>query len=355
MASETERSSLMAHVAYRLAHQAELVATSSLAYILDSSDAAKSALQEMLRAGGAKVDAIERVANEVVGDNQERVDLVAFNKANEERVLIEAKFWANLTENQPGRYLDRLPNDDKASVLLFLAPERRLHTLWPLLQRRLGLEVADDAGDLRTAPIGGSNRHLMLTSWRELLCRMEDRAGLAGDGPAGEDIRQLRGLCNREDADAFLPLRADELSSDVPRRLLDLARLINDATARALDDGFAKGLTASASASYFGTFLQLGSKAKDVWARAWFGVNYNWWRKSEGCALWIEMQSGGDVSYQEAEDKLSYGSGWIDIPTGKEYHDVLDSVVDDLHKHAKRLAGEMDDDEWDKYLDEQTG
>ena len=295
-----------------------------------------------------------------VGDNQGRVDLVGYNKAGEERVLIEAKFWANLTANQPGSYLDRLPKDDKASVLLFLAPERRLHTLRPLLQRRapggdLNLEVAADANDLRTAPIAGSNRHLMLTSWRALLHRMESHAGLAGDVPTGEDIRQLRGLCDREGADAFLPLRADELSPEVPRRLRDLARLIDDATARVFDKGFADGIQPSASQSYFGTFLRLGSKAKGVWARAWFGVSYNWWRESEGCPLWIEMQSSGDMSYQEAEDKLSYGSGWIDIPTGKEYDDVLDSVVNDLCKHAKRIAGEMDDDEWDKYLDEQTG
>lgn len=363
MASKTKRNSLLAHVADDLSKR-ELLATRSLAYILGSSDAARDALQELLRTGGADIGTIEQVANEVVGDNQERVDLVGYNNAGEERVLIEAKFGANLTENQPRSYLDRLPNDDKASVLLFLAPERRLHTLWPPLQRRaqegdLNLEVADDANDLRTATIVGSNRHLMLTSWRTLLDAMESRAGLAGDGPSGEDIRQLRGLCDRDDADAFLPLRADELSSDVPRRLRDLARLVDEATARACAEGFAnkKGLQAGGTQSYFGTYLRLGSEAKGVWAGAWFGVNYDRWREEDGCPLWIEFnfQTGGAMPYKEAEEKLGYGYGWIDLPTGKEYGDVLDSVVDDLRKHARRLAGEMDDDEWAKYMGEQTG
>ena len=55
------------------------------------------------------------------------------------------------------------------------------------------------------------------------------------------------------------------------------------------------------------------------------------------------------MPYEEAEEKLGYGYGWIDLPTDKEYGDVLDSVVSDLRKHAKRLAGEMDDNEWTEY------
>ena len=316
----------------------------------------------MLHTGGADVGAIDRVVDEEdVGDNQGRVDVVAYDKDGKRRVLIEAKFWANLTENQPGSYLNSLPNDDEPAVLLFLAPESRLHTLWPLLQRRarggdLNLEAADDANGLRTATIVGSNRHLMLTSWRTLLDAMESRAGLAGDGPTGEDIRQLRGLCDREDKEAFLPLRADELSPEVPRRLRDLARLVEDATARACAEGLAiKKGNFTSNRDRFGTYIRLGSEAKGVWAAAWFGVVYDWWREGD-YPLWIQFRQRDETMPEdEITRKLSYVVGWFDIPTGKEYGDVLDSVVDDLRKHARRLAGEMDDDEWAKYMGEQTG
>ena len=338
------------------------MATSSLAYILDSSDAAKTALQDMLHTGGADVGTIARVADEVVGEDQERVDLVAYNEASDERVLIEAKFWAHLTENQPGTYLKRLPADDKPAVLLFLAPEKRLHTLWPELQRRareggLELDVADEAGDLRTATIAGSNRHLMLTSWRALLGAMECRARLADDKPTCEDIRQLNGLCEMEDVDAFLPLREDELSSNMARRLLDLKRLVDDATTIACEERFAKDLQETGAHSHFGKNLRLGSEAKGVWARAWFGVYYKRWR-DEDCPLSIEMEKPrdpSDMSQREATTKLGYQYGWIDIPTGKEYHDVLKSVVVDLHKHAQRLADEIGPDEWDEYIRQETG
>lgn len=361
MASKTRKTSLMAHVAYRLAKKKELVATSALAHILDSSEAAKAALQEMLRTGGADVGAIERVDDEV-GDNQGFVDVVAFNKAREQRVLIEAKFWAGLTDNQPGSYLDRLPDDDKPAALLFLAPAKRLQTLWPLLQRRAReggwtLEVADPAGDLRNATIAGSNRHLMLTSWRTLLGAMESHASLAGDGPTGEDIRQLSGLCDREDTEAFLPLRADELSQEVPRRLGDLGRLVSDATARACDEGFADKtkLRDAATSERFGTYLRLGSEAKGVWAGAWFGVNYVLWRESD-YPLWIEFSHwSGTMPMDEVVEKLGYSYGWLHLPIGKEYDDVLGSLVDDLRKHARRLADEMSDDEWAEYMEQETG
>ena len=353
----SSRISLLARVAYRFSNQRELVATSSLAHILDSSEAAKAALQNMLKNGGANIGAIERVADEVdLGDS--RVDLVAFDKAGKGRLFIEAKFWANLTENQPGSYLTRLPDDGQAAVLLFVAPEVRLDSLWPLLQRRaaqggLHLEVRDDAGELRTAAIEGG-RHLMLTSWRALLGAM---AASVGYDPIGEDIRQLRGLCEREDTEAFLPLRADELSPEIPRRLLDLGRLVDRAVERLIEEGFAnkkrankKRLQAGVTASYFGTYLHLGSKAKGVWAGAWFGVVYKWWRE-EGHPLWIEFDVWDDtMPATEIEKRLGYQLRWIDIPVGKEYDDVLDSVVNDLRKHAQRLAGEISNDDWAKYM-----
>lgn len=122
----TNSGSLLAHLAGALSNQTELVATKALAYILARSDAARFALAELLRTGGADVGAMHRVADEVVGEGRERVDLVAYDQQGAERVLIEAKFWAGLTENQPGTYLRRLPSDGRPAVLLFIAPELRL-------------------------------------------------------------------------------------------------------------------------------------------------------------------------------------------------------------------------------------
>ena len=68
-------------------------------------------------------------------------DLAVFGHDGQERILLEAKFWAGLTENQPGTYLARLPDDGATSVLLFVAPEARLESIWTELRRR----TEDDA------------------------------------------------------------------------------------------------------------------------------------------------------------------------------------------------------------------
>ena len=49
-------------------------------------------------------------------------------------MLIEAKFRAGLTDNQPMAYLKRLPANTP-SALLFVAPAARLTTLWNELRR----------------------------------------------------------------------------------------------------------------------------------------------------------------------------------------------------------------------------
>ena len=354
--------SLLAHLTYSLSNRTEIVATKSLAYILRNSTAARFALEELLRKGGADVDRIQRVESEVAGDNQERVDLAVYNHADQERVLIEAKFWAGLTENQPDAYIKRLPIDGKPSVLLFVAPQLRLQTLWSDVQRRaekagFTLELSGAKGDFSTATVVAGNwrqrrnrnRKLMMTSWRTLLQTMRSRAATEGDDLAKDDIRQLNALCERQDTDAFLPIRADEFNPELPRRLRDLRRLVDDAVARARaeDRADTKGLRTTPKAVGYGTYLRLGSKAKGVWAEAWLGVNYESWCEY-GFPLWIEFNGNG-MSKEEVEQKLRYVHGWFELPIGKEYDEVLNALVYDLCMHARRLCDEMGDDEWDRY------
>ena len=68
--------------------QTETVATEALGYILSWSVSGRAALRETLRAGGAGVPPLERVATEVTGEQGERLDLVGFDESNTERVLI---------------------------------------------------------------------------------------------------------------------------------------------------------------------------------------------------------------------------------------------------------------------------
>ena len=140
---------LFAHIAPRLTDRIEDVAVDALGHILSQSESARNALAEMLRAGGIEVGSIDSVQTQVIGEEGERPDLVGFDDDGTERVLIEAKFWAGLTQNQPNHYLERLERKShgRPAALLFVAPAARLETLWPELCRRAEIEYGAIAGD----------------------------------------------------------------------------------------------------------------------------------------------------------------------------------------------------------------
>lgn len=357
MASSDNRNSLLSYIVDEFTNQTELVATKALAYILGRSGAARDALRELLRTGGADVGPIVGVEAESADGDTGRVDLALRNDAGEERVLVEAKFWAGLTGNQPAAYLERLPNDGKPSVLLFVAPEMRLGTLWPLIcseARKGGFTLGADArtgepGALRTAAVRGSKRQaskrrLMLTSWRALLGAMASRANVAHDAAAEEDIRQLNALCERQDTEKFLPLQEGEFGPNFPRRIRDLWKLINDVPESASRKGFVsvRGLNARVG---FGRNLRLGSAEKDVWAYAWFGVDDRGTLEDHPLVLNFYEDVGG-MPLAEVRRWLGYKIIPVTLPHGEEYDAVRDGVVNTLERYARRLSGEMNDDEW---------
>ena len=354
-----DNNSLLAYIASEFTNQTELVGTKSLAYILNRSDAAKDALRELLRTGGADVGPIASVRAEAAGDEQERVDLAAYDEAGDERVLIEAKFWAGLTGNQPAAYLERLPDDGKPSALFFVAPEKRLGTLWPEIMRRAGeggFALGADAPteNLRTATITGSARRMMLTSWRALLSAMKSEAIVANDALTQGEIQQLNALCNREDADAFLPLRSEQLGPEFGRLMLHLTKLVKDAIQIGIESGFVVRTNRrfSSAETEHGQRIILGG------AYAWFGVDYPAWARVRETPLWLVLwdpskykDANQYAKWNTVRERLLQAEEGIEIigdgnplqipiylPVGVEYDTVLDEVVELLRTVAKRIS-----------------
>ena len=344
--SPANQTSLLAHLAYKKftaqtqALQIETIATEALGYILSFSEAARNALRDMIRTGGADIDPIARVQTEVVGKKMERIDLSAFNEAGEERVLIEVKFWAELTGNQPSEYLARLPDDDKPSVLLFVTPEIRLATFWSEILRRateggfvLGRSL--ESGSIRAVAIDGSNRRLMLTSWRALLGSMSSRASVEGESAAERDILQLNALCEREDTEAFQPLRGGELSLEFPRIQGHLTSLVWDAVASASQQGIISwhGPWASSVDSH-GIWITLGG------ANAIFYLNYRHWEKEGETPLWLWFNKADDAIRERLQADLVAGKDILPIylRKGVEREAVLNGIVERLREIRDILA-----------------
>ena len=339
---------LFAHIAPRLTDRIEDVAVEALGHILSNSEAARSALEDTVRLGGIEVSSIDRVQTQAIGEEGERPDLVCFDDSEAERVLIEAKFWAGLTPNQPNQYLKRLERKSKGrpAALLFVAPAARLEMLWPELCRRseekepkFRLTVDSKSGDLRSVTLSGGECRLMLTSWGALLDLMERKASADNEANAVADINQLRGLTDRMDADAFLPWRPEDLGPEFAKRMLGLIRLVDDATNRGITNGFLNTDKLKKVPRYegYGRFIRLGN------VQAWFGIECAGWARHHNTPLWLLFKHDKHDQLKQAglADRM-VDFKWrffipIELPTAVDYDAVLDSVVDSLKSIAEKL------------------
>ena len=338
---------LLAHLAPRVTHSTENTAVEALGYILSNSRACRGALRDVLRSGGSEIGPIARVETQVSDEKGGRPDLAGFDEHGAERMLIEAKFWAGLQPGQPNAYLKRFIEADATgpSALLFVAPAARLETLWDEVRRRAeaGEVEVSGAPDLKSAVVVGRECHLMLTSWEALLGRMAARAGEAGESAVESDIRQLRGLANRMDEDAFLPLRSEEFAPEFPRRMLGLRRLIDDATDRGRTAGWisTERLYVTPQTHGYGRYLRLWG------AGAWFGANVKLWARRGDTPLWLTFyESSGkekdtEVSLGEIRLALELSEDVSDYPIrlreSVEYDAVLDDVVAQLERIGRTI------------------
>ena len=346
------KTSLLARIAGKFAYHPENVATEALGDILGRSDMAKDALKRMLQDGGVDIGQVAYVRTQASGmAGAGRPDLAILDAAGKERVLIEAKFMAGLTEKQPTAYLARLP-DGAPSALLVVAPEHRRERLWAELLQAGKIEgFGSEAAGFKIAPVRGSKKSLMLTSWGFLIQRLRDNSP-----DAVEDIDQLEGLCMQEGGTTFPRLRSDQFGPEVPLFMINMRNLIEESIALAESNPRrflsrsigGKRLQAAPAGGGFGWNMLLAG------AKAWLGVNYDLWARHAPTPLWLVFlhQKGTTVSLREVYEKLTPmrekrpQESWsethrqlvpIRLPTSVDYNETKEAVVSRLGEVAKLI------------------
>jgi hypothetical protein len=256
---------LFSHLATRFAPSAENIAIEALGFILQRSPAARAAFTGIAGAGGLELAADLSFATQAVAEDDGRPDIEGYGTDLQRYVVAETKFHAGLTQHQPVTYAARLPAD-RPAALVFIIPAARMSSLWPELIRRLkggGYVVSvrrEMQSELWTA-VFGSGHHFVLVSWRAVLAAIVREMETARETERLDDIRQLQGLCERMDSEAFLPLRSEELTgTDAPRRYLQFCDLVNDVGEELVASGLCdrKGLQAGGGHGYFGRYLRSG-------------------------------------------------------------------------------------------------
>lgn len=344
---------LLAKLAPKFRESTENIAVEALGHILSESKDARREMTKLVRVCGSQIGQIVDARTQSTGEDGARPDLACRDDRGNECVLIEAKFWAALTENQPVEYLRRL-SDQEPSALLFVAPVERIDSLWGVLRRRvdesdIALEWHENEGWYRSAT-AGDTRRLILIHWASLRDPMAAAASAASDRHTENDIRQLRGLAIQSDEDAFLPLRQEELGPDVPRRLRNLARLVDRVTDRLVASGLADttGLKVTPLRTGYGRYLMLAG------AGARWGLDHEKWATLRETPLWLILHGNqpgwdrakpfGEICHNLESLRLNDPSAMIEgpdhlllpiyVPAGVEEDLVLDEVV----RHLERIA-----------------
>ena len=332
-------SGLLAHLTKNFAPHPENVATEALGHILAHSASARNGLSSILSGTGISEDLSYRT-QQAEGDALARPDLTGRDAQGRNIVLVEAKFWAGLTDNQPNTYIEMLA-DDVPSTLCFLIPQERMTSLWPEICSRAsdaGFNITmEHDGEYKSASLGG-NKHLLMTTWATVLTAIETAATSSGETLTLSDVSQLRGLCEEQEAEGFLPIRPGEFGPEAPRRILGLMNVI---------DQVINGLAQTERISLAGlraTPMRNGYRRYfDAMPRILprnFGLEYNldFWRQYEHPMwLWGHREYGSlirqeFVDYERAVPTrlIREDSGdiffRIDLPIGAEIDDIVRNI-----------------------------
>lgn len=338
----SDNDTLLAHLVPALTPQVEVAATKSLAFILNKSELCRLAVNDLVKVSDFELNPITHAAAEVEFKEKGRVDVVCYHRDDEFQLLIEAKFWASLGENQASAYFGYLDRG-KPGMLMILAPDRRVEAIWPealaqVKQTDADLEQLDSPGRSRLARCTKSQRRLIFVSWAQLL----DHLSAANDQTVASDIEQLRGLAQKQDEEVPLPLHPEALSPQVGRRVEQLYRIVDDATARAIESKLVRP-TGNAAVAYRGGYGR-AFVAVDGQNPSWFGFEYKLWGTIGPSPLWVQVHAEHFRPVNDSTEVIDdpYGRSnfkWIPIklPTGVEHDMVVGDVVLQLERIVRRL------------------
>lgn len=346
--------SLFGYLATQFTTSPENLATEALNYILRSEQARSALLALISETASVPLNLPYTFHTQVAGEDRAIPDLVGFDVKGQQSLIIEAKFWAGLTENQPLAYLKRLPADSPG-VLVFLAPAARLSLLWHELTRRcheahLDMVQGQKTTDEAWSATIGLNHCLVLMSWRRLLAFLQRELELTDEKHTIADIAQLQGLCEKMDTDAFLPLQSEELTSAIPRRILQYHQLVEEITNVLGKDSLVSiaGRRPIASREWYGRTLDLNSDIV-----LFLSFNVEKWSRLAATPLWLSIfgpnwtappatARKALLSLEIADTPQLYvESDHLTIPlfiaTGEEQDDVIRAIVLKIHQVIELL------------------
>lgn len=342
--------SLFGHIALKFTSEAENLATESLFYLLSNSKPANNAFFRFINDIN-NVNSDLTFRTQVYDEDESIPDLVGFDNENDQICIIESKFWAGLTHNQPITYIKRF-NSSKPSIILFLVPAKRIDSIWSELTSRCmkaGLIIENTFR--KPHVIQGSlsiNHEICVTDWISLLNVIETELDAAGDYITKSDLIQLKGLCDQMDEEAFLPVDPQEISPMIARRNIQFTELVDNVIEHGISKDIFRldGLRSSEGRNHHGRYFIM----KDYFFN--FKFDNLLWNEVRNTPFWLQVFGKGWHKDKEARQKVKkalvklesddYGIFYDDydlalVPVELEFRVEKDEVVKSLTNQIYKI------------------
>lgn len=283
-------SGLLATVVGSRALPPEPVATDALVHLCSTSRGAGSALEELLSdlCPGSSTDGLVFSGQDIDPTTEGRPDLVATDSSGV-RLVIEAKFDAELTVAQvSGAYTRKLTSNGPAA-LVFLVPGDRMQNVWSRVSVAVGgavepIRLAPDEVDAGQAvmPLPSAGHVLAVTSWQSLLNRMQASISKRGETGADAELAQIRGLVEWRSRTGWTPPLPGDLPQRAGSQLAALTQVVKsaagDVSVKTPRNGSADG----------GPGRHVTTPAgKSLWVGIWF----TWWGARGPGPLWAQIKA----------------------------------------------------------------
>jgi hypothetical protein len=202
--------SLLGQFYTRIKGSQEDIASEGLTYILQSSNSARLSLNKIINLeSGLNFENIS-YSTQNIGEKLERPDISGFNNYGKEVIIIEAKFWASLTDNQPIEYLNRLP---AKSILIFICPTLRVKPVFEeILMRIKKAEINYSINNQNNLLSFENDKKLIVKTWQEVLGIIRINLVQDNEQILLSDIDQIIGLCDTIANNSFQPYQSIDFS-----------------------------------------------------------------------------------------------------------------------------------------------
>ncbi len=306
------KESLLSHIASNFISEYENVANSSISYLLNKYTTSREVLKNILELN----DISSYFATELATKLNGRPDITGLDINGDKQVIIEGKFWAKLTDNQPVNYLKELSENGK---LLFLVPQKRKISLKAEIKKRLS----------------GNDERIYIFSWNEFLDLIEVENNKNYNQALISDITQLKELCYKMDNEGMPPLSQsdlDPMNGKITYQFIDLIDECNSVIRKWEESDFKGTRSTSFKGGHSFYFKAFGFGCQLCFS------SYHWFTYENHTPIWLYIMDE-EWKYQEKIDhylnnfdtKNSFNDGCsmygIQLKTGMDKGEIIINIV----------------------------